>query len=251
MTIANLVKTDYDGTGISRSHVPEFLDLIDEIITQVNTNASGLELAVADIETAEAALDQTDDYIRGDVDFALMGTTNYTEVFDVTDVTGTGTNVISGGVAALATSGAANDRESSLGVKGIFSRGDRCRSNWNCLDDSSVKARFGMYNASTRYMLVTLDTSRDGNLYFEINDGTGAETEDLGIAVVGGDDKDITIWSDADGTPHVAIDGTEIVLTTITNKMHTNAHKYFWDVETLTTAARELTVSWLKYKRAV
>lgn len=251
MSIALIVRKLLSGGGAAEPHAKELLDKTDAVITQSNTNTSNIATAQADIVTAESALDGSDDFIRGDIDFSVKGTTGYNEEFDVTDVTGTGTNVITDGKAVLTTTGAANDRESSVGNLAVFNRGDRVRFSLAIDDVTTVKFTCGLHIAANKFVLVSLNTAVDANLHLDIDDTTGPETEDLGITPVNATALDIEIWTDADGTPHVSVDGTEIVLTGITLKMTADAHKILWDVETLTTAARVLSVDWIKYKRAV
>lgn len=234
--IESIDRTLLGGKGISPSHVKPFLDKMDAVIAQVNLGS--------------AASAQLDDYIRSDVDFSQIGATSYLEMFTVTGVVGTGTNVITGNKAVLTTGTSANDYESTLSNLAKFARGDVARFKGSVNNVADVEITFGLYQGATKYFIVSLKTGTGSTLYAELNDGSGAQTMDLEITPVNDVENDITVYTDSDGTPHVVVDGTEIDISgTITKKVATDLHKARFDVKTLTTAARVLSMSWLKERR--
>ena len=132
-----------------------------------------------------------------------------------------------------------------------MNRGDLVRLSLDVDDVTTVEARAGLYQGSTKYFLITLKTGTGATLFAELNDSTGAQTVDLGITPANGVANDILAYTDTDGTPHVIVDGVEIDITAITKKLTTDAHKIMFDVLALATAARVMSVDWIKYRRAV
>lgn len=257
---AELIESrDIDGADISTQ--ARIVTKINAGITQANLGVSGSESAqsdatqaLADAAAAEAmavvnaeAVNQEDDFLRGDVLFQLMGADTFLDCHDVTTgKVGSGTNVISGGKNVLTTDATSGDTEKTSCLTTFIGRGGLARLRMGPDSDSNSAFKFGLEAPGTRHLFVTFDTDVDGNLHVELNDGSGAETVDTGIAFFG-QTLDVKFLVGADGTPTVEINGTEIDLSTLTKVVANFNHAPTWQVTTRTTAAKALSASWYKF----
>lgn len=115
---------------------------------------------------------------------------------------------------------------------------------------TSEQVSFGFYDDSDEYALIRYDTAVGSNWLLVINDGSGADTIDTGIAATTAETR-LVIESETDGTVHVFIGDYEVDVSktsagAVVNKMVADAHYRYINVKALAAAAKTVTFRGLK-----
>lgn len=228
-----ITRSDIDGADISSQ--PVIVEKINAAIAKANAAAGA-----ASLEDAE---------LRGDVDFLMLDTTMYGQMFVITDLIGAGTNVCDS-YAVLTTGALAGDRVRTFSRR-AFARGDYIRGSFQFEDGWEAEGRFGFYLSETRHFLVTYDDSVDNHLRVSLADNGAPVLLDLGYELGPAETVDLQLWTDDDGTPHVAINGTELDISALTGKMDVFGKRAMWEVTAEQNHSVELRAQYFKYRAAI
>ena len=184
--------------------------------------------------------------------FVTVNDTLLADQFDITTgKVGAGTNAISGHANVLTTDAHTNDNENTIG-EAIWTRAKLAEiaGVLNIDDITTVLFDLGFFIDANNHVLLQFNSATDTNLMLQVTEASAAERIDTGIPPVNGVDLKIKIIIDALGVPVLYINDVLIDTSALTKVMTAAAHKSHWLVTALTTAARVLTVSYVKIAQA-
>lgn len=121
----------------------------------------------------------------------------------------------------------------------------------NLAQIAATEFRFGFYAAANEYCYIEFDASINANWRLTVDDTTGAQfATPTGGAVALDTVYNISLWVDADGTPHWMV-GTDymreaLLITDLTKKMTASAHYVQFWIKTEANAAKTAVVCHLE-----
>jgi hypothetical protein len=192
-------------------------------------------IAHGDVKTE--AYNRKDTIIWNDCFDWGIGTQRYQWTWDITSLntSGNGTNTIDTNPSHITLTTSALGIGDNEGTRTEFEVILRSRRNRSCVlmelgQTANTQFYFGWNISGTNaiagggeYVLVWFDKSINNNWNISVNDGGGEDTYDSGV-VADTDEIIHDIWTELDGTIHWSINGWEVPITGIANKMTASAH---------------------------
>lgn len=193
------------------------------------------------------------DYITFSDTFTYGNDTTYAANWDVTGVTGAGTNTVTvrDGWSELVTGGAGGpDMESTVsnGLTNYRAYLPRLECVTELTAASGQVFSFGFYAAANEYVEIMADSGTGVNWYLIVDDTAGAETIDSGVAVTT-DPTKLEIAVAADGTVTWAIDDVAMTVVGLTNQMTANAHYTRWIITDIAAAVHTVAVDYVELEQ--
>ena len=175
----------------------------------------------------------------------------YAVKWNVAGVVGAGTNTVTvrPGWSELVTGGAGGpDMESTVSVIAGQSRAyvPRFEAVVELTAANTQRFEIGYYIAANELVEVIYDTAQGPNWMLEVDDTTGVERIDSGIAVVGGTPYKLEIQADAAGAITWAVDDVAMTVVGLANVMTANLYSTRWMITDIAAAVNTAAVDYVQ-----